>query len=531
MELAIIAGIGLVGYHMARGGAEPRPSADERKSVRRRANAYPAPAGGDAARQVRRYEDAARRRWDQSLQPHLTGIVSPNTARDLQTQQPFFRSARSQHTNDAMKQRRMEMFTGAENAASSATGTWRHKSEVAQAHPQNAVPVTSAGTTGNPMSVADSSRFVVNPRHHNVSPVPQVRVGPGLGLDARADATDGFHPMVRVLPINVGEYRKNNLPGGANHGFSHVASGTRRQAVAKNLGDKPVATSCNRKIERSRAAYTAPAAQPDAPRDAVGRLTGHYYAGGPGATGVVAKGGHMAHELQETRDKPDHYVSTPAMNAAAATHGVGTYAVGTLDTARFASQQREQTGGFGFVHNTAANARTAAAGVIVPPTLRDMTPIDGLRHALPKAVTENTQTRPMHAPQDTLKQHLVSKGQVLNVASAAKATSAANAERQYLDRDAKRAAQVVGFAPHPGRMNVFESTAHVGNARMRDDDTVQGCVLSHGLMKSATRGIPDVGSLTSNYNKLQTANPHGETLDIARRQLAANDLAIPSYSS
>lgn len=523
MELAILAGVGLLGYQMSRGGTEHRPSEDERKAPLLRRNAYPAPAGLPGQREVDRFHAEASRKWRQSLAPHLTGVVTPETARDASAMMPFFRSMRSQNTNPTMNQRRMELYTGAVLADASATGTYRKKAEVAQAHPNNPSPITSEGTAGNPAEVRDRERYVVTNLHNNVSPVPQVRVGPGLGLGANDPATDGFHPMLRVLPPNVNAHRLNELPGAVNHGFSAVTSGARRRPVPKNRPEKPMALLCDRGLEQGRAAYTAPTVQSDHARPSLGRLTGGVYYG---ATGSATPAGAV-HKLDEDRLKPDHYVSTPAMNLSGARDGQGAFVGTSYDPARFDAQQREAPGSWGFLTGE-AQRRTAAAGHLLPPTQRDRTAWDPFAHGSLKPLTDGLQTRPGHAPQRTLRQGFGGEAPALNLAGGS-ATAMDNARRpEALDRNAKRAGQVVGHANGPGRMNVFEAST-AGQVRGREDDN-RACVGGHGVLASSQRHGQKPGELTSTYNKLPPANPRLQQLDVAQQQLASNPLALPPLS-
>lgn len=532
MELAIFAGVGLLGYHMSRGGQPARTREDEPKAVNHRKNAYPSRGGTPAMRQMQKYDARAAKRWEQSLQPHLTGIVTPQTARDAPGMLPFFRSMRAQNTNDAVKQTRMELFTGETSAETSATGTYRKKVELQQAHPTNGVhPVSSSGTVGNPGEMRDTQRYIAtNNMHNNVSPVPQVRVGPGLGLGANDAASDGFHPMLRVLPVNVGDYKKNPLPGAINHGGSAVAGGARRLPHARNRAETPMATSCNRATEAARAAFTAPTVQSLPNRDAVGRLSGHEYYGGSGH-----QNGSMVYAISEDRLKSDYHPGFQPMNlagAAATAPGVGKYVDASYDTARIASQQREtQTGHWGFVQATDPEARTVSPGHVLPHTQRNNTQLDALQHASlghGSGVPVGS-TRAAHRPQRTLREDLLRGQDPLNLATTQRASTLDNTARDVaLEREAKRGGQVVDYATAPGRMNVYGNNG--GNVRVRNDRN-ESCMGSHATARSSAKYTTKLGSLNTNYNKLQPGNPWTETLDLARTQLGDNALALPAFSS
>jgi hypothetical protein len=53
----------------------------------------------------------------------------------------------------------------------------------------------------------------VSGQMNNLSPMPKVQVGPGLGLDPNVAASGGFQQLYRVNPNNVGAYRLTTLPG------------------------------------------------------------------------------------------------------------------------------------------------------------------------------------------------------------------------------------------------------------------------------------------------------------------------------
>jgi hypothetical protein len=53
------------------------------------------------------------------------------------------------------------------------------------------------------------SRYNVTDKMHNVLPFEQKRIGPGMNTDDVAKG--GFHSYFRVLPKNIGDYKKNNF--------------------------------------------------------------------------------------------------------------------------------------------------------------------------------------------------------------------------------------------------------------------------------------------------------------------------------
>jgi len=77
--------------------------------------------------------------------------------------------------------------------------------------------------------------------HNNLSPVPQQKVGPGLGVDSSVPAVGGFQQMFRAMPENVGAYRLTTLPGRS--GPARDVSGGRGQLTPELGHNKPEKTS------------------------------------------------------------------------------------------------------------------------------------------------------------------------------------------------------------------------------------------------------------------------------------------------
>jgi len=125
---------------------------------------------------------------------------------------PFFKSERSQNTNDALKDRRLSTFTGVN------TMDFQHKKEV-----EAPKPTRDLTNVNGSLAQVDQERYLpLATVKNNVLPFEQVKVGPGLGLKADEVATGGFHQNVRVLPGNVNGYRKHNYKGRTLAGKSAV---------------------------------------------------------------------------------------------------------------------------------------------------------------------------------------------------------------------------------------------------------------------------------------------------------------------
>lgn len=127
---------------------------------------------------------------------------------------PFFRSEKSQNTNDALKDRRLGTFTGVNNIE------YRPKQEIEAAPPVKDL-TNIYGTTFQP-DIQRYQHYMTSGKNHNVSPVEKQYVGPGLGIDPSQTADGGFHSLFRIMPDNVNGYRKNNFGGTVVHGSSAV---------------------------------------------------------------------------------------------------------------------------------------------------------------------------------------------------------------------------------------------------------------------------------------------------------------------
>lgn len=78
-------------------------------------------------------------------------------------------------------------------------------------------------------------------RMNNLSPVEKQMVGPGLGVSPNVPAVGGYQQLLRVNPINVGEYRLTTLPGRSGPAFD--TSGGRAAVVGELTHNKPETTS------------------------------------------------------------------------------------------------------------------------------------------------------------------------------------------------------------------------------------------------------------------------------------------------
>ena len=509
MELAILGAVGLLGYTMS--DKDARPTTPEQPVPRHR-HAYPWGPGTEVQRLADADRQTTQARWEQSMQPHLTGVVGPDTKPGAHL--PYFGSARKQHTNADFKQRRMELFTGATNMNSSETGTWQKKREVqAMFKPEwTAGAVNSSGrTAGTPYGADQSGRFLPSIRQNNVLPAQQVKVGRGLGVGVNVPAADGFHPMLRIMPKNLNEHRLNNLPGGVVHGASAVAARPADVALAQ-FGPPRFWEQERRPTAPTKASVNAPSERSHQPMGACGgRLVGEDYYGAAARTGTYA-----AH-TQPSRDRSDNNPATHETNVTAATHGIGAFAKATLDPARFDAQQREQTQQYDGML-TGAAAPAANQLYLLPQTNRSLHVTDVAGN--PASAVEGGRARPQDAVGRTLREQLHPQSQP-GVAAPYLRGHSVQATHKWLDRESKRYGQhVTGWMPPP---------------HMATDVRVPGLVQVKPRLQLEERpslpttftpqGMAPVGQSTGTYNKLPPTNTRLD-LSIAQSQLAGNPLHI-----
>ena len=97
------------------------------------------------------------------------------------------------------------------------------------------------GTRSSGQEMGDMrNRMYDHGRMNNLSPIEKELVGPGLGLGANVPAAGGFQQMIRVNPVNVGEYKLTTLPGRTGPAADH--SGGRAAVVGQLTHNKPATT-------------------------------------------------------------------------------------------------------------------------------------------------------------------------------------------------------------------------------------------------------------------------------------------------
>lgn len=520
MELLIAGGIALMGYNMS---PTPRRSSKRRADVLGPSNEYHAP-GNDTSGLTRQHIDLATRRWQQSRDAALTGVVSPHT-KLTNAALPFFTSAKKQNTNASVKQTKMELFTGANTLAESATGTYRKKQEVEAMFPTtlDSGQVNSEGRIASSMIKGrEDDRFVPSVMQQGVLPAQQIRVGPGVGVAPDVSATDGFHPMHRVMLKNVGEYKKNNLPGRTNHGFHMGKTPQTAPKVAVNKNPGALVMDLERRpLMPVSGPVTAPAQRSTVGPVRRARLVDDERFGNPARVGPDPRGQNEDRLGYESgRDHPDRNHVLPMINlsgtAAATTAGTGAFTHASFDVSKICAQQREAPGTNGFL--TGPVSRSAAPGFVVPPTQRAMTNAAG--YVMGPGGTTNAQGLAVQRSDDakhTLRE-TVNASAVFGATAAVKGGMLDNVWRyKRLGREPSRGA-MADWAPLPARVNV---TQPMQGTAMRDDTLT---ATKNPLPTLPNTYTNQLGTQTIPDNKLPSANPRLD-LGIAVTQLRDNPYA------
>ena len=254
-------------------------------------------SAGDSVALKKEYEARSEARFNEALSPKTTGVIPRYV-------QPYFKSYGKQNTNEAVSQRRMEMYTGNNDLATSATQTWKPKRETEGTfNPRQ--HVTSGGTQGNPDQYTGSRHADVSGIQNNTLPFAQKRVGPGIGVPSSVTATDGFHSQFRVMPIDAHGYKHNALVAPTNHGASRVAHrSTDPEHYSKGV---PRFYDMDRRpMEKSRASTTGQAIRPDH------TIKGNKYDSREERYGPARGDGGVVQSSQWTRDRPDD-IQVPGM--------------------------------------------------------------------------------------------------------------------------------------------------------------------------------------------------------------------------
>lgn len=518
MELLIGAGIAGLGWALSK---KRPPQGRRRAESTAGAAAVPSgPEGTDILMQ--RQTQLAQDRWTASRDPRISGVVDRNV--------PYFRSFASQTTNADLSQRRMEMYTGATSLDASRTGTWRPKVEAGPLFDPTKQAVTSGGSQGNPANY-ETQRLAasVSNTQQGALPFQQVRVGPGVGVDANTPAADGFHSMFRVMPTDAWGFKRNELEGRINPGSNPI--GAREVDPTHYSKSVPRVWDMERRpLERGRAAATGQTIRPET------TVKGCHYDTPDEYFGIAGRTGPNVQEGASARFKSDARPGLPLTNVTGARSGIGAFTSENYDRTRFDSQQRETTSvpGAGGGIRGDQYRHQAPSSFVMQNTNREMQThayVGGARHYVNTGTTHY-----VDAPQPTLREQLHDQcvGMSGSVSGTVRGPTVQCTDRQLL-KESKRGSQVVnGYVAAAERSDAFR------RANGGDDEIVDRCMGRVGLRSDVSMArAPAQGETTRMYhnqagpgvssgpsNKLETINRF-QDFGLAKRVLATNDLHVP----
>jgi hypothetical protein len=199
MNILIIGGIAALGYELNK---KPRATSDNNKykfnEYRNEGSHEPYPV--KSSHQI----EENKKQMQEMMNKHYN---DPKTI-GAHNMKPFFKSEKTQNTNDNFKDRRLSMFTGNNNY------DYKPKVETyTMFKPQREEHVSSSKAQPN-----DKDRYTASNIQTNVLPFEQVKVGRGVGVDPSVSATGGFHSHFRIKPDNVNGYKKNQFENRINVG-------------------------------------------------------------------------------------------------------------------------------------------------------------------------------------------------------------------------------------------------------------------------------------------------------------------------
>jgi hypothetical protein len=227
MEVAILAALGILGYELRGKRAPSHPNGSVNST--RLNNQYPFHSQTRLQQVQQQEEQAIRTNLQRCAETPGQRPDNVSSKPFHNNMVPFFGSAGSQNTNDSVKTRRLETFTGTDD------DSFSKKIEQLSLFR----PGESRATTSGMPSLSETERFSTfasSTFHTNVNADPQSNqtIGPGIGMGYEDGPRGGFHPesVVRVLPNNVNSYRLNELDS-----FEAIAGHSHVEARQTDLGN------------------------------------------------------------------------------------------------------------------------------------------------------------------------------------------------------------------------------------------------------------------------------------------------------
>lgn len=524
-ELLIAGAVGVLGYVLSSKSnpSTPAPMTNARKRLPMdlegtRPATYPIENVPTTTNQalLREHERKAEERYQLAHDPRTSGIISQ--------QYPFFSSYRKQHTNDDLKQRRMENHTG------TLEGTdWRRKHEAANLFQPQPQPVTSDGSSGNGVNYdLHRKQAAVTQLQNNVVPFQQVRVGPGVGVDPSVPSADGFHSQYRVLPPDVYSYKKNELPGVVVPGGAQVAARTVDPKFYTKGVPRYWDMGAARPLEKGRATdITAQMVRPNQELKGCHTDTQEYF-------GIAGHSGPNGPAGAWSRNREDAINTNHTLNLTGARAGVGAFVDTNYDKTKFESQQRETRQDPSAGTLTGNQYRHQAPNTyLVVPNNRSLASVEyagGAGHFV-----STGEARPLDTPQTTLREQLHDKSVGQGIAAPTLTGVRVQCSDKQLLKESKRAGYVVNtYGALPERTDALRRAAFggqydlmvnrcQGGVAIRPENPAIQRTQGHGAwyVNNAGPGM----STTANRNKLESVNRF-QDYSLAKTVLQGNELHV-----
>lgn len=504
MELVLLGVLAAAGYELSKGGKAPRdkPPPPVPKSF---------------------------------TQPSLNTVVSTNPNAITV---PFYSSKTYGDTTSDTYNRNtshvMETFTGTSDVVFS------HKRECENMFkPQkNLTNINGSQLLLNETNRSDRYTTSVTNQMHNVAPAPKEYVGPGLNIDSSQPATGGFHDTFRILPDNIGGYKKNSFGGRVVSGKGVTTNRTAPVAIQDNEKPERFFTEEQRPAAAGRAQHTAIASRGQYDINPTSRGVANEFIGGlGGANGFEQRQGstrdydstkcydvrNVHQQGVATYDKGVYSMGhTQRENCSVATNLSGQHAATLQYTDGAAPTQREMAHNHnGHVHNSAVvTGGHNAASYSIDPTSRELTSRDycGTARATVDGHATQHYTAPLTSREGTSVESVGPAGGKYKAQTTQ--TFARNASPYY-----QREELGVEHTPGAGRMNIIEDPMNVmPNAEFANDTNTHTVQHGQGVVQSITRNA--LGSI-EHAPKIQEANPRSD-FAIAKDQLSSNPYA-PMY--
>ena len=239
MEALVIATIAALGWTFSK---KPTPQSPTRVDEEPTLIPRGAPLNDEShpSTQLNAFSNEAIKRWNQSQFPERTGIIAP-----------LYSSMKVQNSNDSVKQRTLEQFTGSDI-------TWRKKKEVENLFKPTPQSIDFSGKEGNLPSYTNTTiEDALTQTQNSALPFEQIRVGPGIDVPLDVPAADGLHSMYRAMPVDGFAYKNKELTGAIVPGSAE----NQQQMVAPHVpyNHPPrVFDMSRRPLEKGRSGVTAP---------------------------------------------------------------------------------------------------------------------------------------------------------------------------------------------------------------------------------------------------------------------------------